>query len=164
VAVLVALPDHDLEPAAGELVHRGVVLGDADGVEQREDRDPGRQQYAVGRLGQGAEEHRRRRGDELAGVALPDGVGVEPEPFGAHRRLDHALEALVHADDLAGHRVWGVRDDVEDLEAHGRTPWRVGTDGQTRGGPGRSPGSWRNGGPTAIGAPGVRPRPQPNDR
>jgi hypothetical protein len=42
-------------------------------------------------------------------MPLAHRIGVEPELLGEHRGLHHALEPLVHADDLPGHRVRHVR-------------------------------------------------------
>ena len=122
VLVLVALADDDLEPPAGQHVDRRVVLRHPDGVEQAEHGDAGAQQDAVGGLRERAQQDRRRRRQEVAGVPLPHRERVDAELLGQHGGLDDALEARGRVEQLAGDRVRAVGDDVEDLELHERAP------------------------------------------
>ena len=90
----VALADDELQPAAGEVVERGVVLEGADRIEQAQGGDRGEQPDGGGPRGDVAEHDRRRGGDEGALVPLADAVAVEAKLLGQDRVVDHVAKAL----------------------------------------------------------------------
>ncbi|CAH0327275.1 hypothetical protein SRABI128_05940 [Microbacterium sp. Bi128] len=115
---LIALADHQFQPAAAELVDRGVVLGDPHRVQHGQHRHAALQPDPGGDGGDGGEHGGGGGGDELTRVAFPDGEAVVAEALRPARGLHHLVEPVRGGDDLPGDRVLQVRDDVEDLEPH----------------------------------------------
>ena len=76
--------------------------------------------------GDRAEEHGRRRREEVARVTLADGDRVEAELLGAHRRPQGLLEPVGGRGLPTGERVGTVGDDVEQLELHAVARRRLG--------------------------------------
>ena len=81
---VVALADDDVDPAAGEVVDRREVLGDAHRVQQRQHGHGADQPHPGGQRRDVAEHHRGRGRDERRGVPLADPHGVEADLLGPH--------------------------------------------------------------------------------
>ena len=115
---LVALPDHEFQPAAAELVDRGVVLRHPHRIQHGEHGHAALQPDGAGHRGDGCQHGGGGGGDEFAGMPFPDGEAVEAEFLGALCGPDHLVEPVGGGDDLPGHRVFHVGNDVQDLEFH----------------------------------------------
>ncbi len=114
----VALADGQLQPAAGELVDGGVVLGDPYRIEGGQHGDGGEEPDAVRTGGDRAQHRGRRAGQERRTVPLADAEGVEPQLLGQHGEFDDLLEAVVRGEEASGQRVRDVVDQSHDTEAH----------------------------------------------
>lgn len=117
-----ALADDQFDPAAGELVEGGVVLGDPDRVQHGEDGDAGQQADAGGAGGERAEDGDRGRAEERVGVPLADRERVQAEAFGRLGLRQHVAEAVGGGGGPSGERVRAVADEGEHLESHGFQP------------------------------------------
>jgi len=114
----VALADDQLEPPAGQVIQRRVVLVGADRVEQAEGGDGGEQPDPAGQRGNVTQHDGRGRGDERPLVPLPHAEAVESELLGELRVADHLGEPVRCRLDGAGHRVRRVHDQGDGQEPH----------------------------------------------
>ena len=114
LAGLVAAPDAEVEPAAGEQIDHRPLLGGTDRVVERQDRDGGAEADRARPLGERAREDRHRGADTVLGeVVLGDPDAVVPELFrvrrlgegvGIHALLRSPLGLLEEEEDTEFHR------------------------------------------------------------
>nr|BFE87592.1 hypothetical protein GCM10020093_101930 [Planobispora longispora] len=112
---LVAAPDAQLQPSAGEQVHHGRLLGDVDRVVQRQDHDPGAEAEPFGPGGQ-VGQHGEQVGHDpvVAEVVLGQSHPGEPQLLGEFRQLQVVVVDVLEA--LAVEPV----EEVEGRELHRR--------------------------------------------
>jgi hypothetical protein len=118
----VAAAHHQVDPAIGQVLQHGEVLGDLDRVIVGDQGRRGGQDDLVGLRGDVAQ-HRGRRGRDEGGiVVLAGGKHVESNLFGLESDLHHRLDPLRLGRGATVGRVGGHVTNTEYAELHSESP------------------------------------------
>ena len=121
----VAASDDEIDASTGEGIDRRVVLGDAPRVEVGDQGHRRADPQGRRALGDGGQDHRRRRRDVPDAVVLPDVEAVEADLVGDCRSLHEHPVALGRGQQLSGDRIGDLVAQRHQSNAHLRSPGSI---------------------------------------